>query len=58
MIETEKVRSQEAREMEAKKGPGGGGEQASQKNAEKKREANDRVRKISNREKHKLRVGS
>ena len=45
MIETEKVRRQEARAMEAKKGPGGGGEQASQKNAEKKRKANDKVRK-------------
>ncbi|CAM9790724.1 unnamed protein product [Ectocarpus sp. 12 AP-2014] len=58
MIETEKVRRQEARAMEAKKGPSGGGEQASQKNFEKKRKANDIVRKISIREKHKLRVGS
>ncbi|CAB1118789.1 unnamed protein product [Ectocarpus sp. CCAP 1310/34] len=58
MIETEKVRRQEARAMEAKKGPSGGGEQGSQKTAEKKRKANDRVRKISNREKHKPRVGS
>ncbi|CAB1118762.1 unnamed protein product [Ectocarpus sp. CCAP 1310/34] len=33
-------------------------EKASQNKSEKKRKASDRVRKISNREKHKLRVGS
>ncbi|CAB1105049.1 unnamed protein product [Ectocarpus sp. CCAP 1310/34] len=58
MIETEKVRRQKAKATEAKKGTSGGGEQASQKKSEKKRKANDSVRKISNREKRKLRVGS
>ncbi|CAB1102258.1 unnamed protein product [Ectocarpus sp. CCAP 1310/34] len=58
MIETGKVRRQEARAMEMKKGPSGGGELASQKNAEKKRKANDRVRQISSREKQKLTVWS
>ncbi|CAB1115356.1 unnamed protein product [Ectocarpus sp. CCAP 1310/34] len=58
MIETEKVRRQEARATEAKKGPSRAVEQASQKKSEKKRKANDRVRKISIRETHKLRVGS
>ncbi|CAB1108538.1 unnamed protein product [Ectocarpus sp. CCAP 1310/34] len=58
MIETEKVRRQEARATEAKKGPSRAVEQASQKKSEKKRKANDGVRKISNREKRKLRVGS
>ncbi|CAB1119768.1 unnamed protein product [Ectocarpus sp. CCAP 1310/34] len=58
MIETEKIRRQEARAAEAKKGPSRAVEQASQKKSEKKRKANDGVRKISNREKRKLRVGS